>query len=147
MKTCTTCGIAKPLGDYHKSAKRKDGVRNACKVCTNAQNLGAYHSGRSKASHKKAQTNYSLRKYGLTTEGYTQMFAQQGGSCAICACAIHPMGSPVGRMELAHVDHCHTTGKVRGLLCAYCNTSLGKMRDDPERLRRAAAYLEEHHDH
>lgn len=41
------------------------------------------------------------------------------------------------------VDHCHTTGKVRGILCDDCNISLGKMADDPERLKRAAVYLEQ----
>lgn len=62
----------------------------------------------------------------------------QGGVCAIC------LGPPAegDRGDRLHVDHDHVTGEVRGLLCSHCNTALGKFRDDPARLRRAAEYLE-----
>jgi hypothetical protein len=52
--------------------------------------------------------------------------------CAIC----------LGFMKRANVDHCHETGKRRGLLCSGCNTAIGKLKDDPEVLRRAADYIE-----
>ena len=72
--------------------------------------------------------------YGLTVEQYEALVSAQGGLCAICA-------SDGGGRRLA-VDHCHATGKVRGLLCLNCNTALGKLGDSPSRLREAAAYLE-----
>lgn len=74
------------------------------------------------------------RVYGITDAEYDAMLESQGGRCAICC------RSRRGR-RLA-VDHCHATGAVRGLLCSSCNQTLGKMGDDPERLRAAAAYLE-----
>ncbi len=80
-------------------------------------------------------------KYGIALEEYTRMFVKQGGVCAICRrpeLKVHKSGT---RHSL-NVDHCHITGRVRGLLCSPCNTSLGKMGDDPSRLREAAMYLE-----
>jgi hypothetical protein len=71
--------------------------------------------------------------YGLTTEDYGRMLARQNGACAICKQVFQ---------ETPAVDHCHTTGKVRGLLCRKCNTGLGSYDDEPGRLREAAAYLE-----
>ena len=71
-------------------------------------------------------------KYGIEPADYDAILARQGGRCAIC-------GSEPAR--LLHVDHCHRTGKVRGLLCSPCNTGLGHFKDDPERLNRAVVYL------
>jgi len=78
-----------------------------------------------------------VRKYGLTAEQYKQRLADQGGGCAICA-ATSSRGKPGERL---HVDHCHQSGRVRGLLCSECNRGIGHFRDDAERLERAAAYL------
>lgn len=77
--------------------------------------------------------------YGITQADYERMLADQGSACAICA-AKHEEK----RGKVLHVDHCHTTGKVRQLLCAACNTALGKLRDDVGRLMSAIAYLERH---
>jgi hypothetical protein len=69
------------------------------------------------------------------------MFAEQGGRCVICQ--LREEDTPTNRF---HVDHCHETGQVRALLCHACNTSLGKMKDSPELLRRAADYIERYRD-
>jgi hypothetical protein len=75
---------------------------------------------------------YNLKRYeGMTIEVWDEMLIAQSGRCAIC-------NDP---MTLPHVDHCHATGKVRGLLCPSCNKGLGHMRDDIENILRAAAYL------
>lgn len=75
-------------------------------------------------------------KYGLPAEQYVAMAEQQQGRCAICG--KQPTG--IGRAGLV-VDHDHTTGQVRGLLCSACNTGLGKLGDTAEALERALAYL------
>lgn len=72
-------------------------------------------------------------RYGITPDEYAGMLADQEGRCAICR------RPPQGR-RLA-VDHCHTTGQVRGLLCAPCNTTLGKIEDDPAIVERMVSYL------
>jgi hypothetical protein len=82
----------------------------------------------------------SRRKYlyGLTPEQYENMIINQGFKCAICG--IHETAIK-GKRRLC-IDHCHTTGKVRGLLCPNCNLMLGTARDNPDYLREGAKYLE-----
>lgn len=77
--------------------------------------------------------------YGMTAEEFDARLAAQGGVCAIC-------GTPEwnGKGDHPHVDHCHETSQVRGLLCRGCNNGLGNFGDDPARLRAAADYLEAH---
>lgn len=78
-----------------------------------------------------------VRKYGLTTEQVRQMVEDQGDKCAICDEDLQG-----GRMQA--VDHCHTTNKVRAILCHACNKGLGLFRDNTDSLRKAAEYLEQH---
>ena len=77
-----------------------------------------------------------LKQYGLTLDDYDEMLEEQGNSCAICD--VHISALPTN----LHVDHCHTTGKVRGLLCNKCNAGLGMYNDNPELLYTAIKYLE-----
>lgn len=91
------------------------------------------------AANPGKKHEYNLRKYGLTPRDYQTLVERQAGKCAICRTA--DPGSGASRW---HVDHDHATGKVRGLLCAGCNTGIGKLRDDPQILDRAAAYLRAH---
>lgn len=74
-------------------------------------------------------------KYGITMAEFDAMLEQQGGVCAIC------QGQPNGPGKRFHIDHCHNSSKVRGLLCGKCNTAIGLLGDDPERAESAAAYL------
>lgn len=76
------------------------------------------------------------RRYGMDVEDWARMYDAQDRRCAGCRCAI-------GVDRGTHVDHCHATGKVRGLLCRGCNTALGSARDSPETLKCLARYLEE----
>lgn len=89
----------------------------------------------------KSIKNRSLKiGFGIDLGEYQQLFVAQKGVCAICC---KPERSMVwGKTRWLAVDHCHETGVVRGLLCYACNTSLGKMGDDPSRLRAAAEYIE-----
>lgn len=78
----------------------------------------------------------TLRKYGLTEQDWSRMLAVQGGRCAICQTE-----TPGGRGERWHIDHCHKTDRVRGLLCHNCNIGLGNFRDSTELLAAAISYL------
>lgn len=82
----------------------------------------------------KVVANYIKHAYGLSREEYDALLKEQGGVCAICKqeCRVH------GRLS---VDHCHRTNIVRGLLCVSCNTALGHLEDDPNRLLVAIEYL------
>lgn len=87
----------------------------------------------------KIREGHLLRKYGITVEQYLALAQQQGGRCA-CG---KPMPSPTSKEKHFAVDHCHTTGRIRGILCSACNLALGMVADDPSTLRALAAYLED----
>lgn len=74
--------------------------------------------------------------YGISIDDYNKMFINQEGRCAICK--THQSELPKG----LHIDHCHKTNKVRGLLCFKCNSGIGKLNDDVEILKSAIQYLE-----
>lgn len=76
----------------------------------------------------------TLRQYGITPDQFNDMLKKQGGVCAICR-------QPCPRNPRLSVDHCHQTGRVRGLLCSHCNVGLGHFRHDHNRLRSAITYL------
>ena len=78
-------------------------------------------------------------KYGISLEDYNAMYIEQGGSCWICKEPAPLAGR--GRGGRLHVDHCHSTGKVRGLLCYACNGLLGMADDDVFILERSIQYL------
>lgn len=75
------------------------------------------------------------RAYGLEPADFQALLDAQGGKCAICG------GGRNGPGKRLHVDHCHNSKKVRGLLCAKCNTAVGLLDDDPHRADRLAEYL------
>jgi len=76
-----------------------------------------------------------LKRYGLTEETYSQLFEGQGRACAVCR------GDTPGSTKGWHVDHCHTTGKTRGILCNHCNLMLGYAKDSKATLTNAVEYL------
>lgn len=81
---------------------------------------------------------YSLKsKYDITLDQYNKLHQKQKGLCAICG-----TDKPKGRHNRFHVDHCHVTGKVRGLLCSKCNLALGSFNDDKNILTQAIKYLD-----
>ncbi len=85
-----------------------------------------------KGSEKERRRRF--RKYGISEEQYLQMISDQGGRCAICM-----TNTPSSKGW--QIDHCHTTGRVRGVLCMYCNTGLGSFADDIVKLQSAIRYL------
>lgn len=93
-----------------------------------------------RANRERYRLQYIERKYGISADEYAAIYDRQRGLCAICERPERlTNGGPVV-MELA-VDHDHETGRVRGLLCVGCNTSLGGFNDDPALLTRAMEYL------
>ncbi|MBZ6082244.1 endonuclease VII domain-containing protein [Streptomyces olivaceus] len=114
-KLCRSCGEVKPHNEWHRNATASDGLSTRCKACRAVEG---------RAGHLK-------RQYGITEMERDALVASQGGACCICLAA-----------PAAHVDHCHETGRVRGVLCFSCNAALGQFKDRPDAIRRAAAYLE-----
>jgi hypothetical protein len=103
-----------------------------------------------KMTNEQARHYGLARNYGLTLTQYAEMYAKQGGVCAICKRPeTHKLpgrktASTPTRVRDLSVDHCHGSGSVRELLCNDCNHMLGSAKDNPETLRAAADYLERH---
>jgi len=166
MKNCCWFALGKceeinpqAADNFARDRKRHDGRTVHCKSCLRKIRAGRreYQSAYSKKWRKEnpekcraylktkdAKKNARVRKkryilkcrYGLTIEQWNDIFEEQKGICPICL--LH-MDECV-KKEL-HVDHCHKTGKVRGLLCSTCNKALGLFHDDFEMLERAIVYL------
>jgi len=81
--------------------------------------------------------NYQLWQYNLTSEQYDNMLYRQDFKCAICKTLFG-----TEKTTKPHVDHCHKTNRVRGLLCGGCNTGIGLLKENPEVLRNAITYIE-----
>lgn len=138
MKICSSCKQQKEKVLFHKNKNAKDGLNSRCVECTLEYNRERYRKNKGRA--KDYQREYwlknnrriTLSKYGLTEDDFSDMLKTQGGRCAICEKVPD---------TILYVDHCHLTGRVRGLLCRACNTSLGNFEDDVARLQKAIDYL------
>ncbi len=160
-KTCRICGDTKPLGKFYRMAGMRDGHRNECKACNlaakrrryaddpakyiamvkrwqqaNPERVNAYHrKNNARPERKRAlRDQYYRRTFGISADEFDELLEQQGGGCAIC-------GKRPKRVASLHLDHCHDSGDIRGILCLSCNQAIGKFRDDPDLLERAARYL------
>lgn len=119
-KVFTHCGEEKSIEEYYNFARSKDGKHCYCKICDDLIRVD----------------NRLKKKYGITLKEYNVLWDSQKNLCAIC-------GSPRTTERLFCVDHCHTTGKVRGILCIKCNSALGKFNDDVGLLNKAILYLQD----
>lgn len=119
FRKCMKCGIDVP-------------VRAGYPICANCK---IDKRDAIKARRKEELRRY--RKYGITEQEYFDLFNQQNNCCAICF-------SNEATKKGWQIDHCHVTGKVRGILCHHCNTAIGQFKDDPNLLISAIRYLELH---
>jgi len=142
MKTCKKCGVSKPLTDFHKNPKSRDGRGTQCKKCTHANLAEQRKRPEAKERFKKYAWRSMIKKrYAMTEQRYNVLLDAQRGGCAICG-ALTAADKFQRRL---HIDHCHETKTVRGLLCGNCNNGIGRFKEDANLLRIAAAYLE-HYD-
>lgn len=147
MELLYTCDYCKEKKIYAEMKLR--GIRSKRVVCLecypiylkewNAANKEArtksmkkWRAKNKKRVHDSVWRNAIKRKYGIDENKYNEMLKEQGGVCKIC--------KKKSEKRLA-VDHDHKSGKVRGLLCSYCNTALGSIRDDKEIAQRMIDYL------
>ena len=117
MKLCTRCEQSKSLSDFNKDRSRPDGLYIHCRSCYRIKKKRWYSVNREGHARWLRKSNLK-RKFGLTIEQYEDLLRQQRGVCALCVKKCRTGN------RLA-VDHCHLTGRIRGLLCYRCNTHLG----------------------
>lgn len=169
-KVCSDCQKEKPASDFYPHKGHSDRLASKCSVCDSARKRVQYLGRREKVllqqklrrdanpdvkmrQRKNGRAYYYRLKlenpdklllshrrqkckgYGITLEEFDALKTKQSGVCAIC---FRPVRG--GRGEL-RIDHDHTTGKIRGLLCHHCNLGLGQFEDSPEFLKSAISYL------
>lgn len=141
-KTCSRCNQSKPLDAFGKCPGYKDGYRGQCTPCRTELHVAyirAHPEKRPRLSFAASRRQRLKYRYGLTEADYALLLEKQNGQCAICR-----RDSPGGRWgKVFHVDHCHKTRKVRGLLCHKCNSLLGHLGDSLESLIPFVRYLED----
>jgi hypothetical protein len=152
-KICKVCLIEKSVSKFHIAKKPgqigTDGYmrktlcyKSSCKECLREEQRKKYHSLSLDQQRKLRKNNscnnpeyrkkYKLKNYyGLTTEEFSAMIMIQNNKCKICECE---MNSP-------QIDHNHSTGNVRGLLCRNCNTSLGLLKENKNTLYNMISYI------
>jgi len=164
--SCSTKGIGpKHESEFSKCAKAPDGLQYMCKAChseryarnsaevlvkhrawreANKDRSREYRRGWSKRNPISVTKKALKRQYGMSVADFEALYKKQNGCCAICGTSILSQITKtraVDRTKVAHVDHCHSTKSVRGLLCFNCNIGLGKFKDDKELLLSAVRYL------
>ncbi len=162
-KTCSACKQEKTLTEFGVRRASKDGRSPVCKPCNNekskdwrSKNPGGntesvkqwklrnpdkvkgYAAKRRQDRPEVAAVVWRKHRYGIIESQYQAMLIAQGNSCAICKMPFNHTGP---RFEKPQVDHCHASGKVRGLLCTECNQGLGRFKDNAEALTAAIEYL------
>ena len=127
-KECFRCKTSKPLDAFHRHAQSKTGRHSWCKTCVNlAQATSRKKNGR----HPSKRAWLIKSRYGLTEGDVDRMREEQKDLCAICQ----------GPMKRMCIDHCHSTGRVRGLLCHPCNVKLAAI-ENTDFAESARRYLD-----
>lgn len=122
-----------------KEASRK---YNSKRKAEKPELIRAYQQAYREKNREALRHRERERKFGISRQEYAELFLKQNGVCAICK---QPeTATRFGKVKALCVDHCHTSGKVRGLLCSDCNTGIGKMKENREALLSAIRYLDEH---
>lgn len=142
-KSCSCCGAMKLFSEFHKDKKnvKGKGLCTHCKECANARsrqyNADRYDDQDYRRLKKQA---YVKTRYGISLSEYEGLLSEQGNSCAICKIHLPPSGF------FTHLDHDHSTGKIRNFLCTNCNRGLGHFQDSQDFLMAAIEYLKAHTD-
>lgn len=136
MKTCTKCKQEKHLDEFSPDNRRHLGKASQCKKC-NASYCRKRHN-----TNKELARNYKLMTiFNISLQEYNLLLNKQNKVCAICLKNEITVDNRTNKVKNLAVDHCHKTGKVRGLLCANCNIGLGKFKEDFKNLNSAIEYL------
>jgi Autographiviridae endonuclease VII len=143
---CCLCKATKGVSEFHTDRRRKYGLANWCKACGKVRSKERRDRLRAEGRLTQLNRNFTIRKK-IGLEGYNQMVEEQNDLCAICKQKpfVKPrLGYSTNTSKPLFIDHCHKTGKVRGLLCLHCNNGIGYFKDDINRLQSAIDYLLKH---
>lgn len=153
MQTCSACKQHKEITEFCKNKNSLNGIHYRCKQCqkVNWNNFVKAHPNYTKKyrseNKEKVLTReknwrkvnahklkaYKLKgRYGISLEEFNNLLINQKNECKIC----------LKKCKILHVDHCHKTGKIRGLLCVNCNQGIGSLKEDTNIMKNAIKYIE-----
>lgn len=130
MKLCSKCNVEKDDNEFYRHSETRDKLHSWCKQC-HADTYRIRKLADPTKYYRTRMNAHYKREYGLDIEAIEGLVNEQGGKCGICQ-------KVPDKLE---VDHDHETGKVRGLLCHQCNSSLGWLGDSMPKLLKAVNYL------
>lgn len=139
-RKCNHCQEFKVWEDFAVNKKGLNDRKSICKVCSNNSQKALAKQRREAEPEKyklKRWEKHVARAYSMTLEQVEELLESQNRQCAICS----RVGNPTSKKNQLFIDHCHSTGKVRGMLCYSCNTLLGFSFDKIEILTSAIDYL------
>lgn len=137
-KYCCRCSQTKSKKDFHKDASRKDGHYPYCKPCRKEFCQNSYYDNPIRQRHRAVKY-----KYGISFKELRLKAQNQNYKCTICTKDFKKEFEDYNH-KFIHVDHCHSSGKVRDLLCQDCNHLLGNAKDNTSILQNAINYLQRH---
>lgn len=139
VKVCKICHVEKPLTDFYKN-KNADGRFNSCKICewkkVKEFRKNPFNEEKIKSYRRK---HHLKNRYGISIDTFNHLRDIQMNRCMICG--LSPPLSGKKKNQILHIDHCHKTGNVRGLLCYLCNRGIGMFKEDITLLEKAIDYL------
>ena len=140
-KECTKCHQLKFIEEFSRSTKTNSGFGGQCKECKNSYQRQLFGNSEVRRKRRSYQSTKYMqkRKYGLSPEDVAILIQSQNSCCAICNIYLDRSEA----IKVPHIDHCHTKGHVRGILCSRCNAGLGSFRDNIDFLLSAITYLQE----
>lgn len=144
MKECTDCHAVKPFDQFYRDQKQSSGLNPRCKVCVNKRNRAYEAANREKTNEWKrraAVRRWVKKVLGVSLDQFNAIQLRAGGHCELCGRSEQTTSKNGNQFRLA-LDHDHVSGIARGMLCRPCNTALGCASDNPELLRKMAAYIE-----
>ena len=154
-KQCRMCLDVFPISNFYTKGLVKGipALQHTCKQCSNKRRaksrkerptdrylqLLEFNKVRKKGNYEESKEKIRAKKYGIDLETLNKMIETQNNKCYICSKPAEENTN--GKLV---IDHCHSSNKVRKLLCNYCNTTLGAVKDDLEYIQKLVDYIKEH---
>jgi hypothetical protein len=138
-KVCCVCDTRKPFSDFYNYKNKNDGKSYRCKCCDNLAR-DKWRENNPESAYRSMRGRNLRHQYGIGITEYEELLEKQGGCCAICGATENSTAGSRKEWNFS-VDHDHTTGEIRGLLCNNCNRGLGLLGDTYESVQKAAEYL------
>lgn len=137
-RRCIECKKLRSLSNFELRSDTKT-YRGNCKNCDKQRKSKWYQENK-----VSLRTQYIAKKYKLSQADYGELLSEHRNLCAICGKEETSVDGTSGMVKALAIDHCHETGKVRGLLCWRCNAMIGCAKESTETLRAAIRYLDKY---